>query len=207
MIEAQIVCRDTRGSQTSDTLRSWISSALFPLELSDRVEAKPGHCLVRVYRTDPVHDILFACREVSYAYLRVIAWERGGSTEKTGDAQCVSGLEGQPLTPISMRVSSDQANSRHALFRSRDGLVVARMLFNGSSFEVMVDEHRIQHHMVAPPASVFEGSFTDPSQLIAAVESVAVKYAPLVRATVRKVECTFCTHVHYMDVEDCTNED
>jgi hypothetical protein len=186
-VEHQVVCRNPEGGEN---LRSWVQTALYPMGLVGRVQSKQRHCLVRVYSTDPVRDVVQACRDVCFAYLRVIAWEAGGGIGGgSGMAQCVAGLDGSPIAPV---VLYDQArtrpNGRQALFCSREGLLIASAAQN--SLEVV--EYRVKDREISEPMLVLRETAGGGWEFDGRVSGV-------VKAVREKLLCESCTHSHYYE--------
>ena len=119
MVRVQVVCRNT----SEELIRKVLGS----FGLANKIEARTGHVVVELRASDPTDRILLACRKQAYAYLRLVAWARGGGLEATSDATCVAGTEGQPLRPIAVTLKGERANREHALFGSRTGLIVVNV--------------------------------------------------------------------------------
>ncbi len=193
----QVVCRNTSEEQ--------IRKALASFDLARKPEARTGHVLVELRASDPTDRILMVCRKQAYAYLRLVAWERGGGLEATSDATCVAGTEGQPLRPVAVTLKGERANGEHALFGSRTGLIVVNVRRRGSKTTVTVTMHRIREFKVAPPKSIISDTFDCASQQWLTDLQTRMdldKYVPVVRSALRKAECTFCAHCHYREVEE-----
>lgn len=201
MVEVQIVCLDK--DHPDNSLRSWIETALYPLNLNNRVRQHSGHCLVQIDRRDPIGEILKACRDVSYAYLRMVAWEFGGGflqgDRSGGVAQCVASVDGSPLKPTSIRSDKEERpNGRQALFGSREGLLVARVRRNGSVYEVNLCRHRLLHDDASDPQVLINDSFEE-DDFEGWCDSTRNKF-PLgvLKAAIEKSKCVKCAHCHYM---------
>lgn len=193
----QVVCRNTSKEQIREALASF--------DLAHEPEARTGHVLVELRASDPTDEILLACRKPAYAYLRLVAWERGGGLEATSDATCVAGTEGQPLRPVAVTLKGERANREHALFGSRIGLIVVNVRRRGSKTTVAVTTHRIRGFKVEPPESIISDTFDCASQEWLTDLQTRMdldKYVPVVRSALRKAECTFCAHCHYREVSE-----
>jgi hypothetical protein len=176
---------------------------LFPLKKDDRVRPKSGHCFVHVHRGDPVKDMLYACRDVCYAYLRLAACEFGGGTDGKGVAQCVARLDGHMLKPTAVFAEQNvRPNGRQALFTSRDGLRGARVRRDGNRYEMEVREHRIQDNDICEPRLVMEDVVDDGYPTAWAESADPEHVAELLAAAVKKVACVSCTHCHYRMEDD-----
>lgn len=194
----QIVCRHTNERSVRETLGKF--------DLADKARKRTNHVLVELTPDDPTADILKACREHAYAYLRVVAWEKGGGLERTGDATCVAGLEGQPIKPITMTLDGERANLEHALFGTRNGLVVARAKRQDDRYNIDVARYRVRDFKVASPEVIVDSQFhCAPMQWLSDFHSRHMdmdQFVPLMRATLRKVDCVFCGHCHYCEVSE-----
>ena len=173
--------------------------------LANKLEARIGHVLIELCASDPIDEILLACRRETPAYLRLVAWEQGGGLEASSDATCVAGLEGQPLRPIIVRILGERANLEHALFQSQSGLIVVNVRRLGSKTTVSVTTHRIRERKIESPESAISATFDcAPQEWLTDLQTRMDmdKYVSVVRSALRKAECTFCAHCHYCEVSE-----
>jgi hypothetical protein len=197
-VDLQIVCKNVKAEHLQPILTD-----AFP-ELGLTLQSRPGHILIQVKPASPTDRILMECRKHAYAYIRLNEWEHGGGSSRTGEAVCISGLNGEPLKPITVKEFGETANKRHGLFSSRNGLVIARCQRTDLRYHVSVVEHRVARFVLEAPVVVlredFEGKSMD--DYLDGVDLSLDKFLPLLRAVIRKVDCPFCTHVHYRKVDD-----
>lgn len=204
MVRVQLICKNTNTDRVAKTLRQF--------ELEDRLgrRKRTGHVMVEFGGEDPTDRILQECRSYSYAYLRLVAWERGGGHERTGDATCVAGIEGQPLRSIIANTvgsrKSECANREHVLFGSRQGLTIANVTRQNECVTMSLTMHRMRDFKLEPVVEVLKDEFTcDPDSWLS---NFHVKHAdldpfvPVMRAALRKSTCLFCTHCHYQEIPD-----
>lgn len=155
-------------------------------------------------------DVLMTCRRSAdaYAYMRLVAWESGGGLTTTGRAQCVAGLSGQPLAPVSVRTfRSDCANGCHALFTSRDGLLVAEAVRHEDIYDLEIRRCHIERNVVKSEQLLLQSTIESrPGQparnRLLKMDLANDPYLPLMRAVLRKVDCQYCVHCHYRAVEE-----
>ena len=197
MTHLQVICLNTTESKLKGVAKRF--------NIINKLVSKSGHFRFELEDSDPSCEILMACRECAYAYLRLVAWERGGGFEATGHAVCVGGLEGEPLTPVVLAVDGECANKKHALFGSRSGLVVAEAQRAGRTTCVQLTKHSFSKFNLTTPSKLLDESFDCSSQeWLSDLQTKAThdQYLPLVRAVLRKVECTFCSHCHYRSIDE-----
>lgn len=196
MIRAQIVCKNTTEAK--------VRKALEKFGLADGLKPLHGHFLAEIPIDSNTDEVLAECRTCAYSYLRLAAWESGGACEATSEAACVAGDEGQPLVPIVERLGESNANKNHALFVSKSGLSVARVVRSGRDLKVSLVtstlyKHRVQSGVILDLSG--EGLTAFSVGALATGHDLD-KYMPLLRAVFRKAECVFCTHCHYREIDE-----
>lgn len=203
-MKVQIICKWVTKRQVLEALGE------FRLD-DDRVQQRTNHVVIELDPDDRTDDVLLACRNHAYSYLRLTEWERGGGLERTGGATCIAGTQGQPLRPIVLSVGNERANIEHALFASRNGLVIARVQRQDMQFTVDVACHLVRGFRVQPARTLLHGTFTDsPRAWLEQLHASRIdldQFIPVVRSALRKAECLFCSHCHYYEVSDQQEED
>ncbi len=193
MVDLQVVCKNVTAEELRKVLKEFG-------ELE--IEGKKQHVLISLTREQPTDKILLKCREHAYAYLRVVAWEEGGGLVRTGQATCVAGVTGEPLKPISVRVHGERGNKKHALFGSRNGLVMAEASRLGEVYCVVVTEYRLEGFLFQDPEVVLEAKGTgSPEQVLDEIPPEKEMYFPVILAALKKTNCQYCIHAHYRRVE------
>ena len=91
MVELQVVCKNVDKKKLEAHLADTVGV---------KILERKHHLRVCLGKDAVTREVVEKCREAGYAYLRAVAWERGGKYEKTGRAVCVAGLGGEPLIPI-----------------------------------------------------------------------------------------------------------
>ncbi len=188
----QIVCRNVNPPALQKILQERFGQHKLV------VQSRKDHAILNLTGDCPSPEILTECRLHAFAYFRVTEWESGGGTERAGRAICVAGLNGEPLKPIALRQFGNRANTDHALFGSRSGLLVVKVSRLGSTYLVEVTKHQIQKFQIQEPQSVVSSEFTtSPKKFLEDVPLENDFCVPCLRAALLKVDCPYCTHVHY----------
>lgn len=192
-VRVQIVCKRTTVQQLQDQILLLIGT----LDDLDFIQRR-GHVLVEmcpgVYRP----EILDACRESHYAYLRVTEIEAGGYGQ--GRAACVSDLDGSPMKPGN---TWKQPDGVHAVFCDRIGLIVSVAARSDHHRALMMNKLEVKGKSIRSRQLVNiewtdDQSFED---IVTIQPDWQQKLVPLMRATVRKMNCLNCTHVHFQAIE------
>ena len=140
---------------------------------------------------------VFVCERTKKGYPAL--WEQGGGSTNTGEAQVITGPNGERLKPIYIKTKGHRANGQHALFVIQPGYHVIRVGY----WNKQSPPYSIAIYQITELQEFVENPDSNEKKLLAIakqLENVPQFLQLAIEAAMGKARCYHCRTPHYAKV-------